>query len=234
MSGQRLVWTGFAILALLGAGDPPGPSRRADQEALRPFAGLVGAWKGTGQPQRNSARGAWREGAEWDWVLNPESARLRMTVESGKFLRSLKLAPGEAAGEFRAEATLADGDERTYRGRLGSKGSLVLEPADGRDGPFARMTLTPLHETRFLLLLEGAAASGGPATRLAEVGYTRQGVAFAAGDSHPECIVTGGRGTIRVSHKGKEFWVCCSGCKDLFEDDPEAILAEAAERRARP
>ena len=51
-------------------------------------------------------------------------------------------------------------------------------------------------------------------------------IQFAAGESYPPCIVTEGRGTIQVSYKGKSYWVCCSGCKDLFNDNPEAILAE--------
>jgi YHS domain-containing protein len=66
--------------------------------------------------------------------------------------------------------------------------------------------------------------------QLAEVGYTREGIAFAAGESGPVCIVTEGRGTIPVSYKGKTYHVCCSGCRDLFNENPEAILAEAAER----
>jgi YHS domain-containing protein len=45
------------------------------------------------------------------------------------------------------------------------------------------------------------------------------------------CIVTEGRGTIAVSNKGKTYHVCCSGCRDLFNESPEAILAEAAERQ---
>jgi YHS domain-containing protein len=44
------------------------------------------------------------------------------------------------------------------------------------------------------------------------------------------CIVTEGRGTIQVSYKHKTYWVCCSGCRDLFNDDPESVLAEAAAR----
>ncbi len=52
------------------------------------------------------------------------------------------------------------------------------------------------------------------------------------GDSYPVCIVTEGRGTIPVTYGGKTYYVCCSGCKDLFEEEPEAILAEAAERKA--
>ena len=37
--------------------------------------------------------------------------------------------------------------------------------------------------------------------------------------------------TIAVSYKGKTYYVCCSGCRDLFNENPEAILAEAAERQ---
>ena len=35
---------------------------------------------------------------------------------------------------------------------------------------------------------------------------------------------------VQVSYKGKTYFVCCTGCRDLFKDHPERILAEAAER----
>ncbi len=38
--------------------------------------------------------------------------------------------------------------------------------------------------------------------------------------------MTGGAGTIRVSYKGKSYYVCCTGCRDAFNDDPEGILAD--------
>ena len=44
-------------------------------------------------------------------------------------------------------------------------------------------------------------------------------------------IVTEGWGTMPVSYKGKSYYVCCTGCRDLFNKDPEAIIAEAAERQ---
>ena len=65
---------------------------------------------------------------------------------------------------------------------------------------------------------------------LGEVGYTRERAAFAAAESYPLCVATEGRGTIQVSYKGKTYWVCCSGCRDLFNDDPESVHAEAAAR----
>ena len=69
--------------------------------------------------------------------------------------------------------------------------------------------------------------------RVAEVGYTREGTRLAqAGAGGPECVVTGGLGTMQVSYKGKTYYVCCSGCKQAFDDDPEGILADFAARKA--
>ncbi|MCB9949391.1 MAG: YHS domain-containing protein [Planctomycetaceae bacterium] len=31
-------------------------------------------------------------------------------------------------------------------------------------------------------------------------------------------------------YKGKTYYVCCTGCKQAFEDDPEGIIAAAEER----
>jgi YHS domain-containing protein len=43
-------------------------------------------------------------------------------------------------------------------------------------------------------------------------------------------VVTGGAGTISVTHKGQTYYVCCTGCQQAFEDDPEGVLAEYAAR----
>ena len=216
----------LTVLLVVAAFDEP-PKRAADQAALKPFAGLVGEWKGTGQPQRGSARGAWTESADWAWKLTNERAALAYSSPKGKYLRSAVLRPANAKGEFLLDAVLADGSKRVFTGKVGARDALILIPEPAVESGLARVTLTPLHDTRFLMLLEDH--GGG---RLGEVGFTRQGVAFAAGDSTPACIVTEGRGTIAVSHKGKTYYVCCSGCKDLFKDDPEGVLAEA-DRRAK-
>ena len=44
------------------------------------------------------------------------------------------------------------------------------------------------------------------------------------------CIISQGLGTIAVSYQGKTYWVCCSGCKAAFEDDPQRWIARAAEQ----
>ncbi|MDB5350870.1 MAG: hypothetical protein JWN86_2117 [Planctomycetota bacterium] len=225
--GSKLAAMILVTSALFG---DPAPKRAADQAALKPFAGLVGEWKGTGQPQRGSARGAWIEAGSWAWKLTNDNAALGFSSEKGKYLRSAVLRPGKDGGSFALEGILADGSKRAFSGRIGARNILVLTSETAVEDGLSKITLTPLHDTRFLLLLEGKDPSGGLA-RLGEVGFTRQGVAFAAGDSSPVCIVTEGRGTMPVSYKGKTYYVCCSGCKDLFNDDPESVLAEAERRK---
>ena len=77
------VSSGMGLLAALGvvaaaavtgrAGDDKdkvAPSRRADQEALKAYAPLVGSWRGVGQVQRGRARGA-----GWSRRTGPGSSR---------------------------------------------------------------------------------------------------------------------------------------------------------------
>lgn len=222
-------------LALIVPGDEPPSGRRKDQEALKPFAGLVGDWRGSGQPQRGSTRGAWAETGRWAWKLTAGSAALEFQVTRGKLLRSATLVPGKEDGTLRLEAVLADGSRREFGGKAVAGRPLILTATDPKaDGP-GRVTLTQPNDARSLLLFEGKNAETGQFYRIAEVGYTKQGVAFAAsGESGPICIVTEGKGTIPVSYQGKTYYVCCSGCKDLFNEDPAAVLAEyEAKRKAK-
>src|SRR4051794_46572 len=92
-----------------GTSAPTAPGRRADQEALKPYAALVGGWKnGVGQVERGRAKGAWTESAVWAWKLTNDSAALEVKVNKGKYLRSGLLRPGKEPGTFTFEATFAD------------------------------------------------------------------------------------------------------------------------------
>ena len=215
------------LAAALGA-DEKTPRREA-QAALKPYGPLVGSWRGTGQAKRGQAAGSWQESASWAWKLSEKSAALEIDVEKGKYLKSALLRPGPGPGSYVLDATLADGSKRAFSGKLVKDKPLVLA-ADGPGEGVRRVTLTIPNELRFLLLLESEPSSNVFA-RLGEVGYTRNGVAFAAGESGPVCIVTEGRGTMPVSYKGKSYYVCCSGCRGLFNKDPEAIIAEAEARK---
>ena len=207
-----------------------GPTTRpargeADQEALKGFGDLVGDWRGVGQLKRLSNKGAWTEEAGWAWKLSNDSASLVMKVEGGKFLKSASLSPDKAKGAFRLEATLADGSTRSFSGKsAGSEVSLVLLSDGKGDGP-RRITLTPRHGTRLIVLYESKDEAG-EYQRLGEVGFTRKGVSFAAGDSYPECIVTGGRGDDRGEVPGE-------GVQGLLLRLPRPVQREPRRRGRR-
>ena len=216
-------------LVTQGADDGKPSKKRAEaQAALKEFGGLVGSWKGIGQVKRNQSAGAWQETASWAWNLGDGTASLEIDIEKGKYFKKALLKAGEGPGAYTLETTLADGSKRSFSGKAVKDKPLILKAPGTGEGP-RRVTLTIPNENRFLLLIESE-PSANTFARLGEVGFTRQGVAFAAGESGPVCIVTEGRGTIPVTYKGKTYYVCCSGCRDLFNKDPESILAEAAAR----
>jgi YHS domain-containing protein len=53
------------------------------------------------------------------------------------------------------------------------------------------------------------------------------------GSGGPECIVSGGPGTIKVMYKGEAYYVCCSGCKAAFLDEPEKFIKELKEKQKK-
>ena len=211
-------------LAFSADPEPKSPPKAASIEALRDFNGLIGSWRGVGQVKRGSTQGAWQEKADLVWELKPKSTGIRINVDEGKEWKTALLNYDEANKLFTLAAKLPDDTIRKYQGKFDDK-RLVLEAVDDAK-TVHRLTLTLLNENRMLILFEKRPEQQSFFTRVGEVGYQRQGTKIAAvGGSGPICVVTGGAGTIAVAHKGKTYYVCCTGCRDAFNDDPEGILA---------
>ena len=51
-----------------------------------------------------------------------------------------------------------------------------------------------------------------------------------AGYADKTCIISEGLGTMEVTYKGRSYWVCCTGCKAAFEEDPETWIVRAAKK----
>ncbi len=210
-------------------------SKSATIDALHDYNGLIGGWRGVGQPKRGSQQGAWQEKAAAVWELKAKSSGIRWNIETGKQWKSALLGYDEKAKLFTLKVTLPDDSIRDYRGQLDDKRLVLESTADEKTKEIHRLTLTVLNENRLTLLFEKRPEQQSFYTRVAEVGYQREGTRLAAvGGSGPVCVVTGGLGTIPVTHKGKTYYVCCTGCRDAFNDDPEGILAEYEKTKARP
>jgi YHS domain len=210
-----------ALLALASHG----PDQNAAKEALQELQDFVGVWKGNSTSERDKTA-IWKESMNWSWRFKGIDSLLILDAKDSHFLKS---------GELRYltdkkiyQLTLVDKDDKSlkFQGTV-KKGYLTLERVD--------------QNTKEKQVLKWNTASAGdrlvatfsvmPQNRTVlnqvwQIGMTREGVTLAAGKKRPECIVTGGLGTITVNYKGATYYVCCSGCRDAFNDDPQKYIKE--------
>lgn len=208
------------------SGDEAATQPANEREALAKFNDLIGGWKGAGQIKRNSTQGAWRETSEFLWKIDKKSSAIEYRVKEGKHLKAGLLSWDAGAKQFKFTAEAPDGSKTDHFGKF-EENALVLESKPKADGTVSRITIRQLNELRLLVLFESRRESQSLYQRLGEVGYTREGAKLASSDqTGPVCVVSGGVGTIKVSYKGETYFVCCTGCRDAFNDDPETFLAE--------
>lgn len=222
----------------LAAADDEEQSANADViRALERFQTLIGEWRGVGQPKRAANDGAWKETAAASWHHKADSRGIHWVLESSPLAKGVVLGLDPAGERFVVTVDLGKDRQRVYRSglieKLDSAKPIVFESAADDAQLVHRLTLTVLSADRVTWLWEQRPEKQSFFTRVAEVGCQRQGTKLATSDGDgPECVVTGGKGTIPVSYQGKTYYVCCTGCRDAFNDDPEKTLADYAKRVA--
>ena len=232
----KVLAMGF-VLSLLGA-----VSLGADdkgREIPAPFASfeyLIGSWKGTGVPTANRVRG-WNETHSWAWKFEKgRPVGLSVTMEGNKALTKGQLAFDTASQKYTLTATDANRKAATYTGSLDAAGKTLALDRVGTvsDGTKQRLTLFPNANFIRYTFRVAEQEEGAPQFKpVIEVGVTKEGEAFASGGAAadlPKCIVTGGAATMTVSFQGKSFPLCCTGCRDEFNDNPEKYIKKLAER----
>lgn len=235
-----LIALGSGLLCFTLAHSDEPESVKSAKAALAPLQTLVGEWNGAGQPRRGSTVGAWSETCDWAWHFATKekhpTAELRAVLKDGKYFSLLVLESTARAKQYQLTGTLPDGKStEVFDAALDDAGTLTATRRAEKEAPAAadrpaRITFkTVANGDRLVMLYERAAGEG--YARLAEVGATRVGGMFAAGAAGPECIVTGGRGMIAVTHAGQTYYVCCTGCKEAFDADPAGIVAEYLTRK---
>jgi len=195
-------------------------------EALKPLRDLVGDWRGVGLPKRGSTQGAWQEKAAWSYAFDEKQTALTVTLQDGKFFKTGRIQPGDVPDQFVFIGTLPDGKTtERYIGGIADDGDLIVDndkPAEDRPD---RITFKIVAQGDRLIMLM-TRKIGNVHARLAQVGYTREGSGFGGTGVANECVVTGGESSRTVEYKGKKYYVCCSGCADYFNKNPEEVLAE--------
>jgi len=234
-----LLTAGILIGAAIAAAAPdevPSDAAAVADPALQALQDFVGSWKGVGQIRRGSSQGAWIEESGWRWDFHGGKGAIVFTAPESKHLVEGRITAGPDA-KLLLTAKTAAGATIDYAGVFdAAEGTLTFTCDDAPDGVPQRIVLRfAAEKQRLVAALERRLGGGDAYARLAEIGYTRAGSNFGKdGGSGPVCIVTGGSAEIAVKHLDKTYYVCCTGCKDLFEENPaKFVTAYEAKLKAK-
>jgi hypothetical protein len=223
------------VLVSLPLMAPAAEGKRSPRKALKPLQDLIGSWRCTGTPtgtREERDRGFWQETIAWQWQFKGSDAWLRGDIEKGKWYSRLELRYLPDSDRYQLKAVTLSKDEEKYEGKLENR-RLTLQRQDAKSKQTQQLVLSLLHFNRYLFRYDVKPADKSVFSQVYQVGATKNGVAFAGGDDRPECIVSGGLGTMPVTYKGKTYYVCCTGCRDAFKEDPEKYIKEFEESKKK-
>lgn len=235
-SGRKLTALALAALclSLVGAAKDDEAKKQiaADKEALKPLQAFVGGWSGSGMVRLGDSDG-WLAESQWGWSFDDGRAAIVFETVKGKHYKSGRIVPGKKAGVFHFIGVTPDGKTtEAFTGSLDERQRLVLDAdkptGDGRPDRIAIMTVARGKR----LLIQFSRKNGSTYAQIAMLGLTKKGSNFASSGVVNECVVTGGESNRSVTYKGQTYYVCCTGCLQAFNDDPEGVIAEYKARKA--
>jgi YHS domain-containing protein len=226
-----------ALILSLGAFLPladAGKKKKDDDETLDPKEALqalqdfIGTWKGSADGKK---LGFWTEKSSWSWRFKGKDAWMSFEVENSKLYKSgeVRYLPDKAKYQF----TIINkaGKKGVYEGEL-KKNLLTVERVnpDTNDTEQLRMSAS---SDRLVYSMWVKPDGRTQFFEQVKVGYTREGVTFGveAGGKKPVCVVTGGLGTLQVTYMGNTYYVCCTGCRDAFNENPAKVIADYMKKK---
>ncbi|HVW00506.1 MAG TPA: hypothetical protein VHB77_09205 [Planctomycetaceae bacterium] len=228
-----------------GSGSSGGEARSMQDvvAAMQPLQVMLGKWRGTTNKKFNGFNAI--DESEWIWDFRTDRAQPALTVTSDKspYYRKGRLTYLPKDQAYQLTLALPDGEEKVFKGTWKEEPAevpgddnkpqrtykLALDQVAPKDDDEPWQVVFSQQENNRYLLEINRHRPGTAVTRLDTVGTQRLGTSFALNDEDygdKKCIISGGLGTIQVSYKGKSYWVCCTGCKAAFEEEPERWLAK--------
>ncbi len=218
------------LLAGIFAFTAPAADTKADsakaKKALMEVGEFIGGWNLTGETKTTGKLTSWKEVATWSWKFKGDDSWINIEIKDGRFFTKGELKYLTAKKLYELTATDKDGKSHVYTGDF-KKGKLALERKDEKTSDIQRLSFVTLSEgVRMAMQYETQAGGKGLFASVYKSTGNKDGESFAGGATtkKPECIVTGGAATISVSYMGKTYYVCCSGCKDEFNDSPKKYV----------
>lgn len=211
----------------------------AVRKALKPLQVIVGQWRGNTFRENVVHESSWA----WDHRTDPKRPALVMTAAKNPFFREARLTFDPGSKKYALVLTEPSGATRRLEGRFaeepqdvpGDDGrslqrtyELELQQVEPKTGEQWRVVLNQQENNRFLMELSRRRGKA-MFRQFDTVSSQREGTSFALteeGYGEKTCVISGGLGTIAVSHAGRTYYVCCSGCEAAFKEDPEEWIAE--------
>src|SRR6516162_1682206 len=224
---MKRVLAACVILSLaLGFRSLAGGSANEVREALQALQDYIGGWKGNGTSEKDRSL-IWNEKANWSWRFKGKDAWLIVDFTKSKYFRSGEMR--YLSAKERYQLTLEDVDKKklVFEGSL-KKGRLILQRLDPESKETQQITMnTAADGIRFIYTYSVKPENRTLFYKQYQVAFTKEGESLGTvGEKKPECVVTGGLGTIPVSYNGVTYYVCCSGCRDAFNENPAKIIKE--------
>lgn len=215
-------------------------NRRKIVAAMNALQVMLGSWKGTTNKEFGEFKALESPNWVWDFRSQPGQPALVLKSEKSQYVTEGRLTYLTDRDTYQMTVKDKEGQTRTLEGqfsepveefegddrRVHRKYKLLLtEVGDAKDA--LQLILNQQDNNRYLLEVERK--RGTKFTRVDTVGTQRDGSSFALNDTDYKdrtCVISAGLGTTQVSYNGKSYWVCCSGCKAAFDEDPARWVAE--------
>jgi len=200
------------------------------KEALQALQDFIGGWKGSANDTSPKKLGFWTETADWSWRFKGKDVWIGFKIKNSKVYQEGEIRFLPDKSKYQLTVTTKAGDKLAYEGefkKAGVTNVLTLERLDP-DTELTELIKMSVGSDGDRLVYSKWIKRGTVLTKQLDVGYTREGVTFGveSGGKKVLCVVTGGLGTMPVSYMGVTYYVCCSGCRDAFNDNPAKIVAE--------
>jgi hypothetical protein len=192
------------------------------REALQALQDYIGSWKGNGALE--SDRTLWKESTNWGWRFKGKDAWLTLEFPDSKHFKKgeMRFLPDKEIYQL----TLVDVNKKKqiFEGKL-KKGVLTLERKDAESKETQQLKMNMAGGgIRSIYTYSVKPENRTLYTKRWQVSFTKEGESFGTAQKRVECIVTGGLGTMAVSFNGATYYVCCSGCRDAFNENPEKFV----------
>jgi YHS domain-containing protein len=199
------------------------------RKALQEVQDFIGVWNLEGIRKFAGKTDAWKEKVSWSWKFKDGSAWITVDFAEGKgrYFKDGTLKYDLVKKKYILALNTVDKTEQVYEGEL-AKGTLKLDRKDAKTADVHRLTMNTLAEgIRFQIRYEKQDGGKGLFTSQYAMNGSKEGESIAGVKKKPECIVSGGAATIAVSFQGKQYFVCCTGCRDEFNANPEKYVVAA-------